>query len=158
MSDVIAAGVGALFGGVLVAIVNNLFGRGVSRATEVKLLAEAERAKAEADAVRSDLTKQEKTIERIRFLVTHLISKHEYFFLAAIGNQTDYAFDDNFRDKDHLRRLWDLGLIEKANNLPNIADLQKGSRLHEYFVITPPGQTYLSLRADSETLGGELSD
>jgi hypothetical protein len=90
--------------------------------------------------------KQQQDIEEISFVITRLISKFEYFFLNELYRKSDYRFRDAFRDKDHLRRLYDLELIDKTHKLGNIADLKKGDILKEKLVILPPGETYLRLR------------
>ena len=84
------------------------------------------------------------------FVLSHLISQHELFFLAELGRSTGRCFEDGFREKDHLRRLRDLGFIEKAAALDKIEHLRKGDVLAEKLQILPAGVTYLSLRDRSK--------
>ncbi|MCP4406417.1 MAG: hypothetical protein GY807_01365 [Gammaproteobacteria bacterium] len=90
--------------------------------------------------------KQQEDIDEISFIITRLISKFEHFFLNELGKRSDYRFKNSFRDKDHLRRLYDLELIDKTDKLANIADLKQGDILSDKLRILPAGETYLKLR------------
>lgn len=152
-THVITGIVAAVFGGVLVAFVNNWFLRGVNKAMEKKLTAEAEKATAEALRARAEAEKathrvraQQDDIDEMSFIISRLLSTFKYFFLSEIGKGSDYQFRDSFRDKDHLRRLYDLQLIDKTDKLQNIADLKRGDLLKDKLRILPAGETYLNLR------------
>ena len=75
--NVIVSVVAALFGGVLVALVNNAYMRGINRATEEKVKAEAEKTRAEAEEIRFRLHAQQEDIDVMILIVTRLISKYD---------------------------------------------------------------------------------
>ncbi len=128
-------------------------GRGTRVAMERKLEAEAEKALAEAQLARTEadeaknrVQEQQKDIDEMSFIISRLVSKFEYFFLDELAKRSDYRFRDSFRDKDHLRRLYDLELIDKTDKLHNIADLKSGDLLGDKLKILPAGKTYVKLR------------
>ncbi len=152
-ASVIIGIVAALFSGVLVALINNAYQRGLNRAAEEKVQAEkkkveaeAEKTRAETEEIRLRVRRHEEYIDDMSLIVTRLISKFEFFFLAELGKRSDYQFMDSYRDKDHLRRLYDLGFIDKTDKLQNIADLNRGDLLRDKLRILPAGEAYLKLR------------
>jgi hypothetical protein len=152
-ASVIIGIVAALFSGVLVALINNAYLRGLNRAAEEKVQAEkkkveaeAEKTRAETEEIRLRVRGHQEYIDDMSLIVTRLISTFEFFFLAELGKGSDYQFMDSYRDKDHLRRLYDLGFIDKTDKLRNIADLHRGDLLRDKLIILPAGEAYLKLR------------
>jgi hypothetical protein len=95
-------------------------------------------------------SRQETRIDEMGFVLSHLISQHELSFLAELGKPSGRRFEDGFREKDHLRRLRDLGFVEKTPALDKIEQLRKGDVLADKLRILPAGSTYLSLRERSK--------
>lgn len=81
--------------------------------------------------------------DKLDFAIQNLLNTHEKYFLMALGSdKTSFEFQNNSRDRDHLRRLRDLEFIEKIGN-KNIADLKRGENLKQLLRITDKGRTYL---------------
>jgi hypothetical protein len=99
---------------------------------------------------RRETKKQEVRIDELAFVLSHLVSQHELSFLAELGKPSGLRFDDGFRQKDHLRRLRDLGFIEQTPALDKIEQLKKGDVLADKLRILPAGATYLKLRETSK--------
>ncbi len=81
--------------------------------------------------------------DKLDFAIQNLLNTHEKYFLMALGADTTlFEFQDNYRDKDHLRHLRDLEFIEKIVN-KNMGDLRRRDNLKQLFRITDKGRTYL---------------
>lgn len=90
--------------------------------------------------------KEKDNIDDLAFVVTKILSDYEYFFLSELSNDAGYRFQDNHRDRDHLRRLRDLKMISQTPALQNISKLKKGDILKEKFTVAAAGNTYLKIR------------
>lgn len=80
----------------------------------------------------------------LEFLIKKFVTGYELSFLEQFANdeEKNFEFKDNFRDKQHLRRLRDLNFIENIKP-KSIGDLNYGENLKGFFKITEPGKTYL---------------
>jgi hypothetical protein len=160
----IPAILGAL-GGMIVAAFNNLSERN-KRKTEIRNLneqiidlqerrkveleniqAQTELVNAQTEAVLRAETSQvkERQDKLAEFVLKYLISEPEVIFLKQLdihGHQGFVEFKDNFRDKDHLRNLFDSRFINKRSK--NIAEFKKGDNLCQLLEITEEGKKYLS--------------
>jgi hypothetical protein len=115
-----------------------------------KVQAETRNLEAETSAIRGQSTsnavavaRQHEEIDAVRFVLCHMLSSHERRFLMAIAGLEARTFNDGYRDRDHIRRVIDLGFAEKSGK--NVADLQKGDDLGKEFRVTAAGSKYLEL-------------
>jgi hypothetical protein len=99
---------------------------------------------------RRDKRKHEARLDEMAFVLAHLLSLHELAFLVELGKPSGLRFEDGFRQKDHLRRLRDLGFVERTAALDKIEQLRKGDLVAEKLKILPAGSTYLKLRDQSQ--------
>ena len=140
-----------LFGSVMGVVANHLLGSR-KRAAEIGVLeAQTRHLNAETKRLESQATKMRDRQEAVEFLLKHLITGPELYFLKRIASEEEIVkFKDNFRDKEHLRQIRDAGYIEKTVD-KNIGDLQRGQNLKQFFKITEKGREYLRYIAELES-------
>lgn len=132
-------------------IVTWLSNRKLIAAQTRQLEAATEHQRVQTDAIRqqADVTQQRTNnhadqLGTLHLVVAHMLSTHEQFFLKQLESNTDYAFEDKFREKDHLRRLRDLAFVSQKGDR-HIADLHAGDRLSDALSITPAGKEFLKV-------------
>ena len=146
----------ALFGGVVVALLNYLFNRRKTEAEIEKIRAETDKIHAETanmglsvEGVKSGQQQQEHTIKEIqRFLVSHLLTEHERSHLERLATKEYWPFKKDATTSfflKELRNLRSMDLIEGQLN-KGIRSLQKeGGDINSHFKIRPEGKEYLKL-------------
>src|SRR5512133_1871283 len=118
--DLVAAVLGSSVVGGIVTWLSN---RKLIAAQTRQLEAATEHQRVQTDAIRqqADVTQQRtdshaNQLGTLHLVVAHMLSTHEQFFLKQLEANTDYAFEDKFREKDHLRRLRDLAFVSKKGD------------------------------------------
>lgn len=142
--------VSALLGGVVVALTNSLLRKRLTDAEVGKIQAETAKIRAEAEHLQREQKTQQGYIGQLNFVVSHLLTRNEARFLRELMDGSNVAFKDEYREKDHLRRLRDLGFIDHKDKLQKIADLKAGDHLSDYLRATSAGRTYLQIVARTQ--------
>lgn len=139
MTEVWVAVIGS---SVLTAFVAALFQR---KRTE----AEAREINARAAAIERSVADERERLDHLRFVLSHMLTNHEQYFLKVIAGLESGEFSDNYRDREHIRRVLDLGFAEKTGK--NVAELEKGDDLTREYRATPAGRRYLELLQSTST-------
>lgn len=109
-----------------------------------KFAAETREINARADAIERGIADEKKRIDDFQFVLSHMLSLHEQGVLDRLAGEGEAQFGDGHRERDHIRRILDLGFAQKG--VKNVADLRQGDRLTEHYPITAAGQKYRELR------------
>jgi hypothetical protein len=170
--------VSALFGGVIVALINYYLNKRAMEASiektkeeTKKIHTDIERAEAETARIRVETevlkgkvnqeiervevtqTKQGQDIKLLRFFIANFIGKFEWMHLEGLEKGRPYPFDrvspEFVQELVHLRSS---GLIEHFDGKGIVAMQREGKGdLHDHFRITDLGREYLKLRRQIES-------
>jgi hypothetical protein len=100
--------------------------------------------------VKDEQQKQRQDLDRIHFLIAHLITAHEVAHLVRLTEPPPFTYQRQGAFDKEIRHLRDLGFIEPIPGAsPNVESLPREGDLKERFRITLRGHQYLQLRADS---------
>lgn len=163
--------VSALFGGVIVALINYYLNKKATEASIKKTEEETKRIKEETKKIRVETTllegKVDREIERVevkqteqgqdikllRFFIANFIGKFELMHLEGLEKGRPYPFDcvrPTFEQE--LVRLRSSGLIEHFDGKGIIEMKREGKGdLNDHFRITDLGREYLKLRRQIES-------
>jgi hypothetical protein len=150
----------ATFGGVAVALLNYLFNKKRTEVEIERITAETDKIRVETrnmgssvKSVKSEQEQQENAIREIqRFLVGHLISKHERGHLERFVTREYWPFKNDATTKffvEELRNLRSMGLIMGQPNKGIRSLLKEGGDINSHFKIRHEGNEYLQLLSKS---------
>ncbi len=96
------------------------------------------------------LQKLQDDVDLLTFLVGGYVTSFELKHLKALAGDGPFGFDRRESFVDELRRLWQLGLIEKVRSDWYLASLPAAGNLKEFLAITERGRCYLRFLDDLE--------
>jgi hypothetical protein len=154
----------ALFGGVIVALVNYYVNKraveaGIRRTEAETKKLDVERKLLEAkldreiEKVEVKQTEQGQDIKLLRFFIANFIGKYELMHLQGLEKGRPYPFDNVRREfEQELVHLRSSGLINHFEGKGIVAMQREGKGdLHDHFYITDLGREYLKLRRQVES-------
>lgn len=103
------------------------------------------------EEVRQEQVRQQAEIDTLRFILSHLITRHELSHLSKLAYGEPFPYTKTKLFTTELRQLRALGFIENhpgkyISSMPHKGDVK------DFFKITPRGEQYLQLK---EQLGSE---
>jgi hypothetical protein len=146
----------AVFGGVVVALLNFFFAKRRTEAEIKKIEAETRKINLETASLQSKVEdvasgqqQQQDTIQNIQtFLVRHFLSAPERKHLERLSTGEYWPFqkdDTTTFFLNELRNLRSMGLIEGYPNKGIRSLLREGGDINVHFRIRPEGKDYLTL-------------
>jgi hypothetical protein len=155
--------VSALFGGVIVALLNYYLNKKAVEAGIKRTEAETERIRVETrllevkvdqeiERVEVKQTQQGQDIKLLRFFIANFIGRFELMHLEGLEKGRPYPFDRVRPEfEQELVRLRSFGLIEHFDGKGIVAMQREGKGdLNDHFRITDLGREYLKLRRQIE--------
>jgi hypothetical protein len=152
LMQIISTLISALFGGVVVALVNHYLIRERTRAEIEKTRAEIDYLRAQTRSLEAKQTEQGQEIRKL--LIANLINRFELMHLEALEKDNHHEFHEvPWTFEQELVHLRSLGFIEHYKDMGIVAmkrDINERGKgdLTKHFRITDSGKSYLKLRRE----------
>jgi hypothetical protein len=131
--------ISALFGGVVVAILNYVLNRPVTKASLAKMVAETEKIRTETEIIRSKVSDAQ---EKVNTIVKYSLAFYLFDHLSHLYYDNEYVYHKNPNFERDLRFLRDHGYLEQFH----IGPIQDGENLIGKACLTPLGKLLVELR------------